>query len=175
MAIKTDSQLTAQVDIIRNETLPLANSASRLGVTLNEIVENKVNKKKFPYKNYSIIFSQTGTNAPIITELVNELSGTPVITRLSAGNYTFTLAGAFPQNKTVVNNLAIESVTGIDGLPVISFGNFEGSLIGYYTITRSGIMGNEISFRSYNSAGSEDVSIIVDGAIDIFLEIKVFN
>lgn len=175
MPIKTDSELTSQTNIIKNETLPLANTADRVGTMLSDIVENKINKSKFPFKSYSILFSQEGTNTPTITQLINDLGGIPVITRLSAGNYSFTLNGAFPENKTVLNNLSIDSPTGFDAIPVISFGNFEGSIIGYYTVTRSGTMGDEISLRSYNSAGSEDISVIVDGTINIYLEIKVFN
>ena len=52
-----------------------------------------------PYKVYTALLSQTGTNAPVATVLENTLGGTVVWTRTSLGTYTGTLAGAFTLNK----------------------------------------------------------------------------
>lgn len=48
-----------------------------------------------PYLVYTANLSQSGTNAPVATVLENTLGGTLVWTRLDAGQYAATLAGAF--------------------------------------------------------------------------------
>lgn len=55
-----------------------------------------------PYKVYTALLSQSGTNAPTATVLENTLAGTVVWTRADIGNFTATLTGAFPSNKVVV-------------------------------------------------------------------------
>jgi hypothetical protein len=55
-----------------------------------------------PYKIYSALLTQTGTNAPVATILQNTLSGTPVWSRASIGDYRVTLAGEFTLNKTAI-------------------------------------------------------------------------
>lgn len=54
-----------------------------------------------PYKKYVALLSQSGTNAPVVTTLLeNTLPGTIVWTRTSAGLYYGTLTGAFTNLKT---------------------------------------------------------------------------
>jgi hypothetical protein len=53
------------------------------------------------YKSYVALISQTGTAAPTATELENTI-GSILWARTSAGLYTATLTGAFPNNKTFV-------------------------------------------------------------------------
>lgn len=55
-----------------------------------------------PYKVYTAIINQTGTNAPVATVLENTLGGTVIWARTSPGLYTATLTGAFPANKTFI-------------------------------------------------------------------------
>lgn len=54
-----------------------------------------------PYKVYTALLTQVGTDAPTATVLENTLGGTVVWTRDSAGIYYGTLSGAFSSNKTV--------------------------------------------------------------------------
>ena len=54
------------------------------------------------YSVYTALPSQSGTNAPVATVLQNTLGGTVMWGYSSVGNYTATLANAFPANKTVV-------------------------------------------------------------------------
>jgi len=54
-----------------------------------------------PYKSYVAKLTQSGTSAPTAVVLQNELGGTVVWSRASAGRYLATLAGAFTLNKTV--------------------------------------------------------------------------
>lgn len=53
-----------------------------------------------PYKVYTALLTQTGTNAPVATVLENTLGGTPVWTRDDAGIYIATLTSAFVRHKT---------------------------------------------------------------------------
>lgn len=55
------------------------------------------------YLEYSALISQTTTNAPTVTVIRNELSGTVVWTRSATGIYLGTLSGAFTENKTGFN------------------------------------------------------------------------
>jgi hypothetical protein len=55
-----------------------------------------------PYKVYTALLSQTGTNAPTATVLENTLGGTIVWSRTGNGVYNGTLTGAFASNKTTI-------------------------------------------------------------------------
>ena len=55
-----------------------------------------------PYKVYTALLTQTGTNAPTATVLENTLGGTVVWSRNNVGVYLATLNGSFIANKTVV-------------------------------------------------------------------------
>lgn len=54
------------------------------------------------YKEYSALLEQESTDDPTATVLNNELSGTPVWSRASEGQYQVTLADAFDATKTMV-------------------------------------------------------------------------
>jgi hypothetical protein len=56
-----------------------------------------------PYKVYTALLNQSGTNAPIATVLENTLGGTVVWSRNVTGAYTATLTGAFITNQTFIN------------------------------------------------------------------------
>jgi len=51
-------------------------------------------------KVYAGYISQSGTDAPTVVELVNELGGTPVFSYDAPGRYIATLEGAFGATKT---------------------------------------------------------------------------
>jgi hypothetical protein len=90
-----------------------------------------------PYKVYSALLTQAGTDAPVATVLQNTLGGTIVWTRDSVGTYTGTLAGAFTLNKTWliitgwVQNISFAniSVIDVDSVSVISSQYDEGGPI----------------------------------------------
>jgi hypothetical protein len=66
-----------------------------------------------PYKVYTALLTQTGTNAPVAIVLDNTLDGTIIWTRTTDGIYVGTLAGAFVTNKTFVNANTIYNDGGI--------------------------------------------------------------
>ena len=61
-----------------------------------------VQDNALPYKVYSALLTQTGTDDPIPTVLQNTLGGDITWERTDIGNYVGTLLGAFPENKTFV-------------------------------------------------------------------------
>lgn len=87
------------------------------GTELIEVVQGGTNKKAtiadvLPYKVYTALLSQTGTDAPVATVLQNTLGGTVVWTRDDVGIYTATLASVFTTNKTFVPPVSYYSSTG---------------------------------------------------------------
>ena len=67
------------------------------------LVATGANTYKFasiPYKVYTALLTQSGTDAPTAIVLDNTI-GDIIITRSGEGTYYFTLAGAFPGGKTV--------------------------------------------------------------------------
>jgi hypothetical protein len=66
-----------------------------------------------PYKVYTALLSQSGTNAPIATVLENTLVGTVVWSRDSAGIYRGTLTAAFPSLKTVMSSNSFNGLTTV--------------------------------------------------------------
>jgi len=78
------------------------------GLSANGQLDNNTNgfqmynatRKMFrPYTVYTALVTQTGTSAPTATVLGMNDIGAIVWTRVAAGNYKGTLAGAFPANK----------------------------------------------------------------------------
>lgn len=68
-----------------------------------------------PYKVYTALLTQSGTDAPTAIVLENTLGGAIVWTRSSDGVYVGTLAGAFVTNKTF-----IDAKTVFDDIAVIT-------------------------------------------------------
>lgn len=62
--------------------------------------ESSSSESTFPYKVYSALVNQEGTNPPVSTILQNTLGGVPVWSRFGTGFYFLTLADAFTVGKT---------------------------------------------------------------------------
>ncbi len=76
--------------------------------TLQGFVNWVMNLDAPAYKVYSAWISQSGTDAPTVTVLENKI-GEIVWTRDQAGNYYGTLAGVFPEEKTLCFTTSILS------------------------------------------------------------------
>jgi hypothetical protein len=77
-----------------------------------------------PYKVYTALLSQSGTNAPVATVLENTLGGTVAWSVSSVGLYLGTLTGAFTLNKTVgfiSGDQSSDKGYGIDNLSSIDY------------------------------------------------------
>lgn len=99
--IKAGQWVAVQYDGTNFQMLsPVSNagvaSLADLGVTATAAELNQL----AGVKKYVALLTQSGTSAPVATELENTLGGTVVWTRLGAGQYRGTLTGAFLQAKT---------------------------------------------------------------------------
>jgi len=105
-------------------------------------------------KIYRALINQPGdASAPTAIELENTLGGTPVFSRIGAGLYEMTLAGAFPFHKT----LPVLSFTSLDSANLVGVGigwnNADSLLIQVTTVTGSpndfGLNNNVLTIRVY--------------------------
>lgn len=101
-----------------------------------------------PYKVYTALLSQTGTDAPTAVVLENTLGGAIVWTTLGDGQYIGTLASAFTANKTWLSLLKPQQIA-------LEF-----------TFTRGGA--NTVELRS-----SDDLDW--NSAQPFYIEIRVYN
>ena len=110
------------------------------------------NSSARPYKVYTALLSQTGTNAPVAIVLENTLGGTVVWSYNIAGEYIGTLTGAFLNNKTFltiknnIHNATVEytsSIGRIDNNKVV---------IGSKTnaVASDDVLNSSIEIRVYN-------------------------
>jgi hypothetical protein len=106
-----------------------------------------------PYKVYTALLSQSGSNAPVATVLQNTLGGTVVWSRIGFGGYNGTLSGAFTTNKTTVSisngwqNGIYYIRAGVASINVIAVSTFQN------TSNTDGLLDNSttsIEIRVYN-------------------------
>lgn len=110
-----------------------------------------------PYKVYTALLSQSGTDAPVATVLENTLGGDVVWSYESVGVYHATLAGAFlDDNKVAI--MGINGSTAITSNSKHNFGyvNDEDSVeivttdINTNAYTDTGFYGQTVEIRVYN-------------------------
>ena len=106
-----------------------------------------------PYKVYTALLTQSGTNAPVATVLENTLGGTVVWSRLGEGEYFGTLIGAFNENKTV-SFFQSRTVLGV----------------GYINTYHSNMLSNDSIMLNAKSNG-----YYLDGILIGQIEIRVYN
>ena len=127
-----------------------------------------------PYKVYTALLTQTGTNAPVANILENTLSSTPIWTRIGVGQYKLTLNGEFTPSKLFIppyssnfNSSGNASVF----LPISTNGNPQ---LGWLNIYNDDINGDWIELDTYDMVGrTEWSSLLGDGNLPI--EIRVYN
>ena len=147
----TKQEIIDAAIVIKNETVNKANSATRVGTTIENIA-NKSNN----YTEYVALLSQTGTNAPVANVLSNTLSGNIVWTRTSIGVYTGTLTGEFTLEKTTLPNDIIASEEAENGV-LVAFEHTVNSI----TITTLGSGGvNTDDALSYLFSGRDFLVVI---------------
>lgn len=108
-------------------------------------------------KNYPVLLcrgflTQSGTNDPVFTSIVNTLEG--VWARTAVGTYTLTKTGAFVQNKTIPND---DIYTDQDG--------------NLFKINRTNE--NTMTLLTYAAA---DTDVLADGVlVNRFINIEVYS
>lgn len=103
-----------------------------------------------PYKVYTALLSQSGTDDPVATVRENTLSGTPVWTRNDVGQYIGTLVGEFTTGKTTVSispEIFSESSSDIYTTNIQFFGGNSVQLYSYYNYAyQDDVLGNITNF-----------------------------
>lgn len=112
------------------------------------------------YKKYVALLTQEVGNAPIAIVLENTLAGTPVWTYNSTGNYSCTLAGAFPEGKTYC--------TATNGFDWPTFGQIN------FGRGPTGDIDNLIMYYTDPGSGWGAVDINCFPAYDVYVEIRVY-
>lgn len=101
-----------------------------------------------PYKVYTALLTQTGTDAPVATILENTLGGTIVWSRTSAGLYVGTLSSAFTSNKTAIFNSVTSGII-LTANPTTSTIQLETRTVGNVN-NDSLLIGTTLEIRVYN-------------------------
>jgi hypothetical protein len=98
-----------------------------------------------PYKVYTALLTQSGTNAPVATVLENTLGAVPTLSRNATSSYSIITSGLFTSNKTFVIINQTNNSTRITA-NVTSTSN-----IGVETPTLDGVLNKtSIEIRVYN-------------------------
>ncbi len=144
---------TKLIEVIRRLNVLLANSGSS--------------------KVYKALITQSGTDAPVATVLVNTLSGTPVWSRVSVGYYKLTLASEFTNDKTYYPPFGQMGNILSDGSPGIQMFDDTGAGYGYIQLYK--LSTSEFVLKSYNSSfASVDLSDIIGTGNISLPQIEVF-
>jgi len=147
-------------------TYPEPNPPSLNDFLLGTDVSDSDNTKNFqisdianlinPYKVYTALLTQSGTNAPVAVVLQNTLNGNIVWTRIDKGIYIGTLLNSFINNKTgvIINNTAYASdnqITTVDVLTTSTV-NIQTSYTtnGVFGLEDGCMYNNLIEIRVYN-------------------------
>lgn len=77
------------------------NVLQRISTKTNEVLNETA--LPLPYRSYTALLSQAGTDAPVATILENTLGVTPVWSYAAEGQYNLTSAGAFDMDKTTIS------------------------------------------------------------------------
>ena len=99
MGVEISALPTATLPYDGSEVMPIVQAGETRKATL------------LPYKVYTALLTQTGTDAPVATVLENTLGGTVVWSYNDVGDYIATLSGAFISGKTflIVTNANVAS------------------------------------------------------------------
>lgn len=166
MAVKTKAAILAEIASLLADNTTGDISASDIRTCLNDIVDS------YPEggaKVYKALLTQSGTNAPVATVLVNTLSGTPVWTRSSEGAYIATLTGEFTSGKTICPQFPAFQYEGSNAIYLPVLPSFAGSQVGWilgYAQTE-----NQFRIETYDMIGAAEWSDVLDSSFLIEIEV----
>ena len=131
---------------------------------LKKIFNWQTASEKIPYRVYTALLTQTGTDAPVAIVLENTL-GNVVWTRDNLGIYVGTSSGSFTENKTIIP--PFDPV----GYTILPIWNSSVADI-YYSFYRNSV--NEVKLSIFDSTGGQvELSSISD--FSPLIEIRVYN
>ncbi len=149
----TSTALKSQIDTqITNKNGAGSISKGNVGNNIKAVVDYV--DQQVPYKSYVVFFNQSGTDAPVITDIYNNV-GNVTWVRGSTGSFTGTLSGAFPSNKVFFPNRRYTMYSYLDG-------------------TKRNVYMTTACSGDCISISQDDGDVGVDGLV-MYLEIKVYN
>jgi len=168
MAIIPDGQKINTID----ESVPTGEKRSSQNNSLSEYYSIADLKDTIlGYKVYSGLFTQAGTDAPVVTVLENTI-GDIVWSRDTLGNYRGTLIGAFTAGKSTFNGMT--SFAG-NSTKMETFNDLSGNITYMYgDIFDTGFV--TFSTRDDSPGGGAPVEYSTAiGTSTYFIEIRVYN
>lgn len=131
---QASNNAAASTDAVANPTLVTTWTGSATvvvepvlyGPTVQDALEQLAAEVSSP-SMYRVLLTQTSTDAPSLTVLLNELGGSPVASYVSPGVYRITLSGAFDPDKTLAiisNNTGDGAAISIVSAYVDASGNY---------------------------------------------------
>jgi hypothetical protein len=94
---------TEKLDVVGNAKFSGTVTASPATVSTELATLGQVNAASSrPYKVYTALLSQSGTNAPVANVLENTLGAVPILSRNATSSYSITTSGLFTSNQTFV-------------------------------------------------------------------------
>jgi hypothetical protein len=140
MAQLADDELQAEANIIRDETQPNANTANRVGLMLNDIIDSKINKDSISPLNIQDAYIRlyNAANGSYLTIYWNDDYGQQITFRDAQNKYT-NLAFAAQANNNVVT---IPTSTGVLATKV---NNNSADAAGNITVTPKVPLGADIN------------------------------
>lgn len=114
MAVRTYSQLISDISTYLTQKVTIVKHSTLATNIVDTLFNSGNGSGARPYKVYTALLTQAGTNAPVATVLENTLGGTVVWSYDGVGQYRATLASAFTQNKTWFSFINIITGAEID-------------------------------------------------------------
>jgi hypothetical protein len=145
MADQKISQMDSVVSLTGAELIPVVQGGANRKATPSQL-------RSYAKKDYRVILSQSGTDAPVATVLQDDLA-VPVWSYSAVGIYLLTKAGAFTVNKTLPSN-------------VVGYNDPEGNL---FTLERTSA--DVMTLKTYAAA---DTTVLANGVLtgqEIYIEI----
>lgn len=117
MAVRTYAQLISDISTYLVAKVRITQHSALVTNIVDTIFNAGNGSGARPYKVYTALLTQSGTDAPVATVLENTLGGTVVWSYGGVGDYTATATGLFTSGKTMV---FINGVNQFDGVGTTS-------------------------------------------------------
>lgn len=138
MAVRTYAQLISDISTYLTQKVTIVKHSALATNIVDTLFNSGNGSGARPYKVYTALLTQTGTDAPVATVLENTLGGTPVWSYSAVGDYTLTATGLLTSAKTT---LTLNGANQFDGVGLTSTSFIYG-------------LPNTIQFVSLDSAGA---------------------
>ena len=118
MANKKISQLTVAATLTGTESLPIVQG----GITVQTTAQDVADLGGLPYKVYTALLTQSGTNAPVATVLENTIDATLLWTYIGVGNYLLSLP-SFPSGSPFIVGKTFVHIGNTTNIPLALYAN----------------------------------------------------